>query len=144
MTPFMSSSRFTDTWIHHFTVYCQCTDLYHHSLDTRCTVTSCSTPLLYKLTGLHVLIVYLFLLHRSWFIWLLRAYSCIPITWLFPVTDIDIPVTRYMSCWYTMCGIPHYCFPFSVILFYAINRAQLLLSCYMYHALHLFLLHCVL
>ena len=64
--------------------------------------------------------------------------SCIPVTWLFPITDIDIPVTGYMSCWYTMCGIPHLLFPFLVILFYAINRAQVMLSCYMYHALYLF------
>jgi len=34
---------------------------------------------------------------------LLHGYSCIPVTWLFPVTDIDIPVTGHISCWYTMC-----------------------------------------
>jgi len=37
-----------------------------------------------------------------------------------------------------------YCFLFPVFLFYAINRAHVLLSCYMYHALYLFLPCCVL
>jgi len=27
----------------------------------------------------------------------------IPVTWLFPVTDIDIPVIGYECCWYVMC-----------------------------------------
>ena len=40
--------------------------------------------------------------------------------------------------------VPVILFPFPVILFYAINRAQVLLSCYLYHALYLFLLHCIL
>ena len=35
-------------------------------------------------------------------------------------------------------------FPFPVILFDAINRAQVQLSCYPYHVLYLFLLHCIL
>jgi len=68
------------------------------------------TPLLYSLTGLHVLIIYVFMLHRSWFILLLHGYSCRPVTWLFPVTAIDIPVTGYMRCWYAMGGIPHLLF----------------------------------
>jgi len=37
------------------------------------------TPLLYSLTGLHALIVYVFLLHGSWFTLLLYGYSCISI-----------------------------------------------------------------
>ena len=56
-------------------------------------------PLLYRLTGLHVLIVYVFLLHRSWFILLRHGYSCIPATDIdIHVTDINIPVTGYVSC----------------------------------------------
>ena len=39
------------------------------------------------------------------------CYSRIPVLWLFPVIDIVIPVTGYMSCWYAMCGIPHLLFP---------------------------------
>ena len=78
------------------------------------------------------------------------AYTCIIVPcypiWLFPVTDMDIPDTGHESCWYAICGIPHllfpfplYCsryivpvilFPFPVILFYAINRAQVQLTCY--------------
>ena len=26
--------------------------------------------------------------------------------WLFPVIDMDIPVTGHVSCWYAMCGFP--------------------------------------
>ena len=55
------------------------------------------------------------------------CYPRIPVIRLFPVIDIVIPVTGYMICWYAMCGIPHLLFPFPVILFYAINRAQVLL-----------------
>ena len=57
------------------------------------------------------------------------------------------PVTGHESCWYAICGIPHllfslYCsryivpvilFLVLVILFYAINRAQVQLLCYPYH-----------
>jgi len=73
------------------------------------------TSLLYRLTDMHALIVFVFLLHeimdlflwhRSWFIWLLHAYACILVTWLLPVTDMDIPVTGHASCWYVICGNP--------------------------------------
>ena len=47
-----------------------------------------------------------------------------------------VPVSRYI--------VPVILFPFPVILFYAINRAQVQLSCYPYHVLYLFLLHCIL
>jgi len=47
------------------------------------------TPLLYRLTGLHAFIVYLFLLHGTWFMLFLRGYSCIPVTRLYSSTDID-------------------------------------------------------
>ena len=125
---------------------------------------ACLTLLLVH-TGLHALIVYVFHLHGSWFIVLLHGYSWIPvilhtvyITWIIvtwvvhPVSPLHdyflllICYSRYwiMSCWYAMCGIPHLLFPFPVILLYAINRAQVLLSCYPYHVLYLFLLHCIL
>ena len=78
------------------------------------------------------------------------CYSSMHVIWLFPVTDMDIPVTGHESCWYAICGIPHLLFPFPVILFpfpiilfYAINRAQVRLSCYPYHVLYLFLVHCI-
>ena len=32
----------------------------------------------------------------------LHGYFCIPLIWLFPVTDIDNPVTRHECCWYAM------------------------------------------
>ena len=89
------------------------------------------TPLLYKLTGLHVLIVYVFLLHRPWFILLLHGYSCIPVTWLFLVTDNYIPVTRYVSSWYAMCGISHLLFPVS----------RHLILCYQHSSCPVIMLH---
>jgi len=60
--------------------------------------------------------------------------SRIHVIWLFPVTDMDIPDTGHESCWYAICGnptsiVPVILFPFPVILFYAINRALVRLSC---------------
>jgi len=69
------------------------------------------TSLLHIFTGIHALLVFIFLSYRSPFI--LHVPSCIPVTWIFLVTDIDIPVTGYMSCWYAMCGILHLLFPVS-------------------------------
>ena len=36
---------------------------------------------------------------------------CIHVIWLFPVTDMDIPVTGHESCWYAICEISHLLFP---------------------------------
>ena len=64
------------------------------------------TPLLHIFIGMHALIVIFlscespFLLHGL----LLRVYSCNAITWLFPVTYIDILITVHECGWYTMCG----------------------------------------
>jgi len=61
---------------------------------------------------------------------------------------VDMQCVELSATWIQVIGPPlesHiYCFLFPVILFYAINRAHVLLSCYMYHALYLFLIHCVL
>ena len=63
------------------------------------------TPLLHIFTGIHVLIVIFlfcgspFLLHGL----LLHVYFCKPITWLFPVTYIDILVTGHECYWCAMC-----------------------------------------
>ena len=87
--------------------------------------------------------------------------------WLFLVTDVDFPILDmravdmryveshiYCSCYIVLVilfmlycsrySIPDILFPIPVILFYAINRAQVQLSCYPYHVLYLFLLHCIL
>ena len=112
-----------------------CTQLYHIHV-----------PLLHRSTGILTQIVSVLLLHESQFILhelLLDEYSCIPITWLFPVIDIDILITGHVNCWYAMCGTKCHvdsnhgatsesyisCFPFPVILFYTINRVHVLLSC---------------
>jgi len=121
--------------VHHFTehryfIYCD-----HRYMDTL------------HITITHACMVSLFLPYGS--LLLLHALLChaIPVfllyDWLIPVTDIVIPITGCMSFWYAMCAIPHLLFQIPVMLFYAINRAQVLLSCYIYHVLYLFLLHCV-
>ena len=65
------------------------------------TVISVRISLLHVFTGIHACIVSIFLLYGSPFILhvlLLHVYSCISVTWLFPVIDNDFPVTEYMSC----------------------------------------------
>ena len=121
-----------------------CTQLYH-----------AHTSLLYRFTSIHVLIISVFMLHGS--LYILHGYSCILITWLFFITDIDILVTGHECCWYAMCETKchvnlnhgghlynsHSCFSSFIILFHDINRAHVLLAYYMYHALFLFLIHCI-
>ena len=98
----------------------------------------------------HMLIWFLYIL----VIWITMPITCITVPCsrihvirLFPVTDMDIPDTGHAGGWYAICGLPHlliplYCsryivpdilFPIPVILFYAINRALVQLSCYPYH-----------
>jgi len=97
----------TDTRIHQFTEYHHFICCYHHYMDTRYTVIPC----LY-ITVTHACMVSIFLSYGSPFILhvlLLHVYSCIPVTWLFPVTSIDILlidilVTGHECCWYAMCG----------------------------------------
>ena len=60
---------------------------------------------------------------------LLHVYSCIPVAWLFPVTNI--PVTGYVSYWYTMCGLPH--------LLFSVSRYLIL--CYQQSSGHVIMLH---
>jgi len=105
--------------------------------------------LLSSLHGIHWLLLHM----HVWFLYSCHMdsrscymYYCsmlrIHVIWLLSVTDMDIPVTGHESCWYATCGIPHLLFPFPVILFpfpfilfYAINIAQVQLSCYSYHVL---------
>ena len=65
------------------------------------------------------------------------CYPCSPVIWL-----ID---SRYWMHELLICDVcnPTSIVPFPVILFYAINRAQVQLSCYLYHVLYVFLLHCI-
>jgi len=138
------------SYIYIIATWILCIQLYH-----------VHTSLLHRFTGIQALIVFVFLLHRSLFMshgLLLHEYSCILVTWLFPVSNIDISVTGHMRCWYAMCETKWHVdlshgatsrilhisyFSFPVMLFHAINRAHVLLSCYMYYALFLFLIHCV-
>ena len=70
-------------------------------------------------------------------IWILVHITCIivpcyriHVIWLFPITDMDIPVTGHESCWYAICGIPHLLLPFPVILF-PLYYSRFLLYCSM-------------
>jgi len=124
---------------------------YIRYMDARYTVMSCL-----HITVTHVCHVYISLLHMHvWFLYschmdprsyymyycsMLSPYSCYMIVSRYWYC---IPVTGYMSCWYAICGIPHLLFPFPVIVFGAINRAHVMLSCYMYHILYLFLIYCI-
>ena len=60
----------------------------------------CYTDTIHGYTDIHrytcIDYLYIFLLHVF--------PSCYPVTWLFPVTSIDILFTRYECCWYAMCG----------------------------------------
>ena len=70
----------------------------------------------HRFTFMHAMLVFVFSLSWTLFILyglLLHEYSCILVTWLFSVTDIDILVTRHVSYWYAICGIPHLLFPVS-------------------------------
>jgi len=139
----------TGTRIYQFTEYRMSYYCYHRYMNARYTVISCSHITVTYVPSHACTCMYCFYLLVIWITVhitciIVLCYPCIPVIWLFPVTAIDIPVPGHMSCWYAMCGIPHLLFLFPVILFYAINRAQVLLSCHMYHALYLFLLRCVL
>ena len=98
------------------------------------------------MSQLHMHVWFLYSCHmdpRAYYMYycsMLSPYSCYMII---SRSDIDIPVTGHMSCWYAMCGIPHLLFLFPVIVFCAINRAHVMLSCYMYHILYLFLIYCI-
>jgi len=96
----ISYSYPTSTQIHQFTEYRHFIYCSHRYMDARYTVIS-----YLHITVTHACIVSIFLSYGSLFILhvlLLHVYSCIPVAWLFSVTDI--PVTRYVSFWYAMCG----------------------------------------
>ena len=92
----------TGTRIYQFTEYRISYYCYHRYMDARYTVMSCL-----HIIVTHACMISIFLSYGSLFtlhVFLLHVYSCIPVTWLFPVTDIDIPVTGHVSCWNAMCG----------------------------------------
>ena len=101
------------------------------------------------ITVTHVCHVYISLLHMHvWFLYschmdpcsyymysysMLFLYACFMIAW-FPLLDtwaVDMQCVEFHS----------YCFPFPIIVFRAINRAHVMLSCYMYYILYLFLIY---
>ena len=117
-------------------------DCSHRYITARHTVISCShiTVTYAHRMGVHACIVSIFLsyglpcilhvllFHVTVFVlydwWIPVHTTCIivpcyriHVIWLFPVTDMDIPVTGHESCWYAICGIPHLLFPFPVIWF---------------------------
>jgi len=139
----------TDTEIRYYTGYrymVLCAQLLH-----------VLTSLLHRLTDIHALVVSVFLLYGSLFILLLHEYSCIPLHDCFPLLIsifsllvmwvVDMWCVELSATWIQATGPPLQShtsyFPFPIILFHAIKRAHVLLSCYMHHTLYLFLIHCV-
>ena len=128
------------------------TDTLVHWIPSCAQLLHVLTSLLYRLTGIYALIVFVFLLHGSWIysccidhclydcymhmhVFSLHEY-CLLLIWIFPLLDTWAVDMRYVESHI-------YCFPFPVIVFRAINRAHVLLSCYMYPVLFLFLILCV-
>ena len=139
---------YTDTPMHglpHVIISC-----YHHHMDSRqITVTHACMVSLFLSYGLpFILLVFLF--HVIVFM----LYDCfLLLIWILPLLDMRAVDMRYVDSHIYCSRFPLYCsryivpvilFSFPVILFYAINRAQVQLSCYLYHVLYLFLLHCIL
>jgi len=141
------SHRYTDRPMHgqqHFMLLVQLCHVYLSLLHVHVMFTyHCYTcmPCLY-ITVTHACHVFISLLHvQSMFhvtvfmlyncflllIWISRYWTCeLLICNMWNPTSI-VPVSRYI--------VPVILFPFPVILFYAINRTQVQLSCYPYHVL---------
>ena len=97
------------------------------------------------ITVTHAYMVSLFLSYGSPFILhillfhvtVFMLYDCFRLLiWIFPLLDMRAVDMRYVESHI-------YCFPFPVIVFRVINRAHVMLSCYMYHILYLFLIYCI-
>ena len=96
------------------------------------------------ITITHACMVSLFLSYGSPCILHVLLFHVIPVFLLydyFPLLILIVPLLDTWAVDMRLCGIPHLLFPFPVIVFYAINRAHVMLSCYMYHILHLFLIY---
>jgi len=142
----MSYSRTTDTRPHGHTIPLDTIISYICITATQILSTQLFyilMTLLHRFTCIYALIVSVFLLH---------GYSCMPVTWLFFITDIDM-----IECWYAMWGtkchvnlslgvtfrISYLLFSVSRYLISWYQQSSCLLSYYMYHALLLFLIHCI-
>ena len=145
---------------------------YFSTLDTVFHINTCYTGHSHFISMYHchtntvcmpAMIVFVFPLHWTLFMLhglLLHEYSCIPVTWLFsvtdidiycywtwmhPVTDIDILIIGHVTCWYAMCGtkchvdpshgatsrIPQLSFPIF----------RYLVSCFQQSSCHIIVLH---
>ena len=135
----------------HISYYC-----YYRYMDARYTVISCShiTVTYAHHTGAHACIVSHLLSYDSpcilpRLLFHVTVYDCFRLLiWIFPILDMRAVDMLYVDFHIYCSRFPLYCsryiVPVSVILFYAINRAQVQLSCYPYHVLYVFLLHCIL
>ena len=149
------------TRIHQFTRYRHFIYWYHRYMDARYTVSHVHTSLLHMFTArvyMHVLFLSsCHMNHHSYYMYycfMLSMYSYYMIVsrywywysryWINKLLICDVWnwVPRGSKSWEPPLESHIYCFSFPVILFYAI-RAHVLLSCYMYHVLFLFLILCV-
>ena len=117
-------------------------------MDARYTVISCShiTVTYVHLTGIHACIVSIFLSYGSPFILHVLLCHVIPVFMLHDYFPLLILIFLLLDTWAVdmRCVKSHiYYFSFPVILIYAINRAHVLLSWYMYHVLYLLLIYFV-
>jgi len=124
-------------------------------MDVLYTVRSCSYI---TVTCIHwyTCIYYFYIDHFSYYmdycymyITVFPLHDCFPLLILiFPLLDmsvVDMWCVELSATWIQVMGptsrISHLLF--LIILFHAINRAYAMLSCYMYQALYLFLIYCV-
>jgi len=117
-------------------------------MDAQYIVISCShiTVTYVHRTGIHACIISIFLSYGSPFILHVLLCHVIPVFLLHDYCPLLILIFPLLDMWAVdmRCVESHiYCFPFPVILFLTINRVHVLLSCYMYHVLYLFLIYCV-
>ena len=135
----------TGTRRYQFTYYYIPYYYYHHYMNAWYTVISWShIPATYAhRTSVHACVVSIFLSYESPCILHVLLFHVIPVfllydcflllIWIFPLLDMRIVDRRYVESHIDCYIVPVILIPFPVILFYAINRALVQLSCYPYH-----------
>ena len=122
------------TRYYYFMYKCHC----YADTDTRDTIIACSwITVIYIPVYMHCLCLYsCHIDHRSYCMYYCCMYLPVcPLHEYFPLLILIFPL---LDIWAVdmRCVASHiYCFPFPVVLFYAINKAHVLFSYYLYHAL---------
>jgi len=136
----------------HITVTCAC-HVYLSLLHVHVMLTyhcyTCMSCLHITVTPACYIFLSLFHLQSMFHVPVFMLYDCfLLLIWIFPLLDMRAVDMRYVESHIYCSRFLLYCFrdiiPVPVILFYAINRAQVQLSYYPYLVLYLFFLHCIL